>query len=135
MTKETLNKSYTSKNPFKRVANAFKYSMQGLSSAFKTEQAFRQDLLLVAIHSIAAYFLVPTYWVLALFWICGIAVLIAELINTAIEYIVDRIGPEHHELSGKAKDVGSAIVLLAILNLVILWIGFFIQMKEIRSLF
>jgi diacylglycerol kinase (ATP) len=58
------------------------------------------------------------------FLFCGIFLLIAELINTAIEYIVDRIGKEYNPISGYAKDMGSAIVLLSLVNLLVSWLVF-----------
>lgn len=118
-----LNKSFTSSNPVTRIVNAFKYSKAGLTSAIQTEAAFRQDLFIFAVSTIAA-FIAFGFSVKAVAILCvGILLLIAELINTAIEYVVDRIGPERHELSGKAKDVGSAIVLLTVVILIIAWLA------------
>lgn len=118
-----LNKSFTASNPFKRIANAFKYSKAGLQSAVQTEAAFRQDLFLFAISTIIG-FVAFGLSIKAFVILCvGVLLLIAELINTAIEYVVDRIGTERHELSGKAKDVGSAIVLLTLFILIVTWVG------------
>lgn len=126
---QELNKSFTHNNIFKRIYNATRYSFKGLLSAFKTEAAFRQDLLFFVINTALIVFFVlgkaDKVWVVWLFF-CGIFLLITELINTAIEYIVDRIGPEIHVLSGMAKDVGSAIVFLAVINILISWIIFVI---------
>lgn len=124
---EQLNKSFTNNNPLKRIINATKYSFKGLSSAFKTEAAFRQDLICFLINTAFIVFFVfgkaDKLWVVWLFF-CGLFLLVTELINTAIEYIVDRISPDIHVLSGMAKDVGSAIVFLAVINLLISWIIF-----------
>lgn len=124
---QELNKSFTNNNPLKRIMNATKYSFKGLCSAFKTEAAFRQDLFCFLINTgLIGFFVLgkaDKLWVVWLFF-CGVLLLITELINTAIEYIVDRIGPEIHVLSGMAKDVGSAIVFLAVINLLISWIIF-----------
>lgn len=124
---QELNKSFTHNNPIKRIVNATRYSFKGLLSAFKTEVAFRQDVVFFIINTALIIFFVlgkaDKLWVVWLFF-CGMFLLIAELINTAIEYIVDRIGTEIHALSGMAKDVGSAIVFLAVINLLISWIIF-----------
>lgn len=124
---QELNKSFTDNNPLKRVWNATKYSFKGFKSAFKTEAAFRQDficfLLNIGLIAFFVYGKADKIWVAWLFF-CGLLLLIAELINTAIEYIIDRISPEIHPLSGMAKDVGSAIVFLAVTNLLISWIIF-----------
>lgn len=104
-----------------RIIAASGYSMQGLKAAYRHEAAFRQECWLVAV-------LLPV----ALIWNVGLLakalliaslflVLIVELLNSAIEAIVDRIGPEYHELSGRAKDIGSAAVLLALLLAAITW--------------
>jgi diacylglycerol kinase (ATP) len=93
-----------------RILWASKYSMQGISAAWKSEAAFRQELLLTAAMLPLAFWLGQT----AVERICLITplflVVIVELLNSAIEAIVDRIGPEHHQLSGQAKDMGSAAV-------------------------
>ena len=104
-----------------RIIYAFKYSLEGLVSVFKSESAFRQDILLCICALLIQFVIdVPIYsriiMVASLLFI-----IIAELINTAIETIIDRIGPEKHPLSKKAKDIGSAIVMLSITGTVILW--------------
>lgn len=122
---QDLNKTFTVDNPFKRIWNATIYSFKGFKSAFKTEAAFRQDLVCFLINTgLIAYFVfgkADKIWVAWLFF-GGLFLLVAELVNTAIEYVVDRISSEVHELSGMAKDVGSAIVFLAVTNLLISWI-------------
>lgn len=124
---QDLNKTFTNNNPIKRIWNATKYSMKGFKSAFKTETAFRQDLICFLINTALIFYFVLGHtdkiWVAWLFF-CGVFLLFAELINTAIEYVIDRIGTEINSLSGMAKDVGSAIVFLAVINLLISWIIF-----------
>ena len=104
-----------------RIVAAGGYSMQGLKAAYRHEAAFRQECWLLAI-------LLPV----ALVWNVGpvekvlligslMLVPIVELLNSAIESVVDRIGPEYHELSGRAKDIGSAAVLLTLLLAAITW--------------
>jgi diacylglycerol kinase (ATP) len=106
----------------RRIVDAAFYSFAGLRSAWRTEAAFRQECVLALV-------LVPFGWWLgrnaverALLIGCCLIVLIVELLNTAVEYVVDRIGTDHHELSGRAKDLGSAAVFVS-LTLVILVFG------------
>ena len=108
-----------------RIINATKYSLKGFKSAIKYETAIRQELILL----VAAYVTVmlidfTIYERILLLGSIGV-VMIVELINSAIECIVDRIGSERHELSGRAKDYGSASVFLSLLLALILWIYLF----------
>ncbi|WP_094752351.1 diacylglycerol kinase [Psychromonas sp. CD1] len=106
----------------KRICFATKYSLQGLKAAWINEAAFRQELLLFIIFAAITCLLpVSNLEQLALI-ACLFLVLIVELINSAIEAIVDRIGPEIHELSGRAKDIGSASVFLALLLTIFTWV-------------
>ena len=113
------------KSPYtgiQRIIHAFKYSFDGLVSTFKSESAFRQDILLCIIAIILQIFIdVPT--ISRVIMITSLVlIIIAELINTAIETIVDRISPEKNNLSKKAKDIGSAIVMLTITSVCALWV-------------
>ncbi|MBQ7289425.1 MAG: diacylglycerol kinase [Alphaproteobacteria bacterium] len=105
----------------KRILHAFCYSWDGLVAVFKNEAAFRQDLILCISGIILQFFIdVPVlHRVIMLFSL--IFIIVAELINTALETVVDRIGAEYNPLSKRAKDIGSAIVLLAIISVVCLW--------------
>ncbi|MWP61269.1 diacylglycerol kinase [Gilliamella sp. Pas-s25] len=108
-----------------RIFNATKYSLKGLKSAIKHEAAFRQELIVLGL----AYIIVmlvdfSIYERILLLGSIGV-VMITELINSAIECVVDRIGHERHELSGRAKDYGSAAVFLSLLLTVTLWIYLF----------
>ena len=105
----------------KRVINAFGYSMQGLRAAFNNEAAFRQELALCVIFVPLAFWLGQTAVERILLIGSLLLVLIIELVNSAIEAIVDRFGSEHHELSGRAKDIGSAAVFISLLNSTIIW--------------
>ncbi|MCP4954722.1 diacylglycerol kinase [Photobacterium aquimaris] len=105
----------------KRIINATGYSIQGLKAAWINEAAFRQESILLVIMTIVSFFM-PVTKVERLMMISSLfIVVIAELINSAIEAVVDRIGPEHHELSGRAKDIGSAAVFVALALVVITW--------------
>ncbi|MEJ6120765.1 diacylglycerol kinase [Vibrio sp. 2-Bac 85] len=106
----------------KRIFLAFGYSLKGIKSAFKHEAAFRQEVLL-AIILIPIALLVDVTKVERILLISPvILVLIFEIINSAIEAVVDRIGSEFHELSGRAKDMGSSAVLIGLLLTAYIWI-------------
>ena len=106
---------------FIRVIYAAKYSWQGFRAAFKTEAAFRQELFFAVILIPAAFWVGDNAVEVSLLIASVLLLLIVELINTAIEAVVDRFGDEWHELSGVAKDVGSAAVILAIILIFIVW--------------
>ena len=106
----------------RRIFNAAGYSLQGLKAAFKHEAAFRQELLLVIILLPLAVYLGQDGLERAVMIGSLFLVLIVELLNSAVESVVDRVGDEHHELSGRAKDIGSAAVFLSLLNVVVVWL-------------
>ncbi|MCZ6659146.1 MAG: diacylglycerol kinase [Gammaproteobacteria bacterium] len=106
---------------FKRLTKASQYSMKGLSAAWRFESAFRQECSVGLI-------LVPlAFWVgetaeqtVLLIGVCAI-VLITELLNSAIEAVVDRVGTERHDLAGRAKDMGSAAVAISLMLVLVTW--------------
>ncbi|MDR2341837.1 MAG: diacylglycerol kinase [Campylobacteraceae bacterium] len=105
----------------KRILKAFVYSCDGFKEAFKTEAAFRQELFLCAILFIAVFFVTEDV-TQRLFLISSLfLILLMELVNTAIEAVVDRISDEKHYLSKKAKDIGSLMVLVAFIYAAIVW--------------
>jgi len=106
---------------FKRIFHAAGYSLLGLIAAYKNEAAFRQELWLTIVLAPVAIYLGNSGIERALLVGSLILVLIVELLNSAIEAVVDRVGSEHHELSGRAKDIGSAAVMLALLNMLAIW--------------
>src|SRR5688572_5931119 len=105
-----------------RVLRAFGASYRGYCGAFRNEAAFRQELAVAALVIPLGLYLGDSGIARALLVGPMILVLIVELLNSAIEATVDRIGLEHHELSGLAKDIGSAAVLLSLLLLAVVWI-------------
>ncbi len=106
----------------KRVVMAGMYSIQGLGHAFKHEAAFRQELLLAAILIPLAIWL-DVSQVERILMISGVVlVIIVELLNSAIEAVVDRVGLEKHELAGRAKDLGSAAVFVSLFLTGYIWI-------------
>lgn len=109
------------KTGLRRIVNAFGYSLSGLRAAWRHEAAFRQEVALACLLLPVAV-LVPMPGVeRALLAASVLLVIIVELLNSAVENVVDRISPEHHPLSGRAKDVGSAAVLMALALLAFVW--------------
>ncbi|NQY27758.1 MAG: diacylglycerol kinase [Piscirickettsiaceae bacterium] len=106
-----------------RVINAAAYSWLGFKAAYKYEAAFRQELWLCVFLVPAALYFGDTLADKAILISSLLFVLIVELINSAIEAVVDRIGDEIHELSGRAKEMGSTAVFIAIAIAVLIWIG------------
>jgi diacylglycerol kinase (ATP) len=114
-------------SPFKgktglvRVWNAFFYSIEGFKAAFRHEDAFRQELLLALVCIPLALWLEPGAIGRALMIGALFLVLIVELVNSAIEAVVDRVSLEKHDLAKRAKDIGSAAVLLSLVNAATIW--------------
>ena len=109
------------KSGFIRVLHAARYSSSGLKAAFKHEAAFRQELFLCMVLAPVAFWVAHTGIARALLIGSLLLVLMVELLNSAIEAVVDRVSEEHHELAGRAKDIGSAAVFVALLNVVVTW--------------
>ena len=107
---------------FRRLINATGYSLRGLQAAWHNEAAFRQEVVLMAVLIPLGIWLGGTGGERALLILPCFIVLICELVNSAIEAVVDRIGPEHHELSGAAKDIGSATVFISLGALILVWL-------------
>lgn len=105
-----------------RIKRAMHCSYLGLAAAYRNEEAFRQELLLCLVLLPVACWLGDTNVERALLAGSLIILLIVELLNTAVEVVVNRIGIERHELSGRAKDLGSAAVFMAIANTVVVWL-------------
>ena len=105
----------------KRIINAFGYTWKGLRAAFKHEAAFRQEIGLAVVLVPLAFWVGKNTieWILLLSSV--VFVLVVEILNSAIEAVVDRTGDEPHKLSGRAKDMGSAAVFLAFVILLITW--------------
>ncbi len=104
-----------------RIVNATGYSLKGLAAALRHESAFRQELALCAVLVPVAVWLGRDAVEWSLLVGSLLLVLIVELLNSAVEAVVDRIGNERHELAGRAKDLGSAAVFVSLLNVVVIW--------------
>ena len=112
---------FKGKSGFKRILNATQYSLAGFTTAFKNEAAFRQIILICLILVPLTFFLKVTPVEQAILIIVCLLSVIVELINSAIEAVVDRISLDHHELSKNAKDMGSAAQTIALLTIMITW--------------
>ncbi len=117
---------HTKKKPpvkgLKRLINATRYSWQGLIATAQHEEAFRQELLLLLISLLATPWLAQSWFHAIALVGSVILILIVELLNSAIEALVDRVGLEFNELSGRAKDMGSAAVFLSTALAAMIWI-------------
>ncbi len=107
---------------------AFMYSLNGLSKAFAEERAFKLELILFAILFPALFFLDFTAIEKGILILNMFVVLIAELLNSAVEAVCDRVSEEHHDLIAKAKDTASASVLLALVSLGVVFLIFFFDL-------
>ena len=104
---------FKSKSGLKRIFSAMFYSIDGFKAAWANEHAFRQELVVVAVGTVAALLLKISAFEKLMLIAVLVLVLIVELINSALEAVVDRISLERHPLSKNAKDFGSAAVMLA----------------------
>jgi diacylglycerol kinase (ATP) len=104
-----------------RLLKATQFSWQGLCAAYRHEEAFRQEVWVLLVAVPLALWLGENGIEKALMIGSVLLLLIVELLNSAVEATIDRIGPEHHMLSGRAKDMGSAAVLLTTVNAVLVW--------------
>ena len=107
---------------FKRLILATGYSWKGLKASWKNEEAFRQEVMLAVVLIPLALFLDVSQIQTLLMIGSVLLLLIVEILNSAIEAVVDLVTKEKHELAGRAKDMGSAAVMLALINLAIVWL-------------
>ena len=112
---------FKGKTGLSRVWNAFRYSMAGLGAAYRNEDAFRQEVWLAALLIPIALALPASAVGKALMVASVLLVVIVELINSALEAAVDRVSLERHHLAKRAKDIGSAAVFVALVNVIAVW--------------
>ncbi len=117
-----MQSPHKGKTGLRRLFNAFTYSYAGLRAAYQHEDAFRQELWLAVVLIPLACFLPSTGIGKALMIASVLLVIIVELINSAIEATVDRISLENHILAKRAKDIGSAAVLMSLVNMLVVWV-------------
>ncbi|KAF7600018.1 MAG: diacylglycerol kinase [Candidatus Dactylopiibacterium carminicum] len=121
-----MESPFKGKTGLARIWNAFNYSRAGLCEAFRHEDAFRQEVLLACVLIPFALLSSRSGAEKALLIACVLLVLIVELLNSAVEAVVDRVSLERHELAKRAKDIGSAAVLITLLNLLAVWLLVFL---------
>jgi diacylglycerol kinase (ATP) len=112
---------FKGKTGFRRLMNAFGYSLDGFKAAFKHEDAFRQEVFLACVMIPLALYLEHETLHRVLMIGSILLVMIVELMNSAVEAVVDRVSLERHELAKRAKDIGSAAVFVALTNLAVVW--------------
>lgn len=112
---------YKGKTGLRRIWNALNYSLAGFSAAYRNEEAFRQEVWLSILLIPLALWLPASHAGKALMIGSVLLVIIVELLNSAIEAVVDRISLDHHELAGRAKDIGSAAVLVSMAVVLVTW--------------
>ncbi|KJF92454.1 diacylglycerol kinase [Photobacterium angustum] len=109
------------KTGIRRILDATGYSLQGLKAAWIHEAAFRQELILTLALSICAFLLPVSMFERTIMISSLLLVVIVELLNSAIEAVVDRVSDDWNELSGRAKDIGSAAVFVALALALFVW--------------
>ena len=116
-----MESPYKGRTGLKRVWNALFYSFDGLAAAFRHEDAFRQEIGLACILVPTALYLPVALPLKCLMIASVMAVLVVELLNSGIEAVTDRVSLEDHALAKRAKDLGSAAVLLSVANVCVVW--------------
>jgi len=111
------------KTGLSRIISATRYSWRGICAAFKNEAAFRQEIGLAVVAIPIAYLISHNALQFLSLSVPLLLILLAELANTAIEALVDRLGAEYNELSARAKDMGSAMVFMSLTIAVLCWIS------------
>lgn len=112
---------------FSRILKATYCSLLGFKAAYQHEAAFRQELWLVLLLTPVAWLISATFSDFVVLMVVMLFVLVVELLNSAIEAVVDRVGLERHELSGRAKDLASAAVTTSLIIASLVWLAFIIQ--------
>ena len=118
---------YIKKKGLTRIVNAAKYSMKGFKAGLINEAAIRQEFLLAIILTITSAFIYGSVTQPILLNVMPWLTVCVELLNSGIEAVVDRIGPEFHELSGRAKDLGSAAVFVMLILTLFTWTAIIIE--------
>lgn len=113
---------YKGKTGLARIWNALLYSLDGLAAAFRHEDAFRQEVLLALVLIPIAVHTPASGAGKALMVASVLLVLVVELLNSSIEAVTDRISLEDHVLAKRAKDMGSAAVMLSVINVPVVWL-------------
>lgn len=113
---------FKGKQGLTRMLNALRYSCDGIRATWKNEAAFREEIVLAIVTIPLAIYLGRTGTERALMIASIVLILIVEILNSAVEAVVDKASPEKSELAKRAKDMGSAAVLLSLINAAAVWI-------------
>jgi diacylglycerol kinase (ATP) len=116
-----MKSPYKGKTGLRRLINAFGYSMAGFKAAYQHEDAFRMEVLLAIVLIPLAFYLGDSATARVMMLASVFLAVIVELVNSAIEATVDHTSLEKHMLAKRAKDIGSAAVLLSLINLAVVW--------------
>lgn len=116
-----MESPFKGKTGLRRLINAFGYSMNGLATAFRVEDAFRQEVLLASVLIPLALWFDVSGIERAMLIASVMFVLVVELLNSAVEATVDRVSLDSHSLAKRAKDIGSAAVFVALVNAAAIW--------------
>ena len=116
-----MKSPYKGKTGLRRLINAFGYSVAGTLAAFKHEDAFRQEVVLIVLLTPVALYFGETAIHQALMISSLLFIIVVELLNSSIEATVDRISVKHHKLAKRAKDIGSAAVFFSLINASVIW--------------
>ena len=116
-----MNRKQTTKTGIARIWDAFFYSLNGLRFAISKEAAFRQEVCITVVLLVVLLFLPLSLFWKGLLFFATTSVLVVELLNSAIESVVDIASPEYRDLAKRAKDLGSAAVLVSIVFVIVLW--------------
>ncbi|MBT8328517.1 MAG: diacylglycerol kinase [Desulfofustis sp.] len=110
-----------SKKGMARLVAALRYSLQGIVACYRNEEAFRQEVIVFGVLLVVIILMPVSGMIKLMLFSINSLVLIVELLNSAVEAIVDRVSPEYDELAGRAKDMGSAAVLLSLIAAAAVW--------------
>ena len=111
----------------RHLVNATRFSIRGLAQAFRRESAFRQELALLALLVLPGLWLAQSLHDFVILMGVSAMVLVVELLNSAVEAAIDRVGTDHHEMSGLAKDYGSAAVMVSLVIAGAVWLAFLVE--------
>jgi diacylglycerol kinase (ATP) len=117
-----MESPYKGKTGIKRICNALLYSLDGFAAAFRHEDAFRQEVFLALLLIPLAFYLPVTGAARGQMIASVLLVMIVELLNSGIEAVTDRVSLENHNLAKRAKDLGSAAVMLSLINVPVVWL-------------
>ena len=117
-----MESPYKGKTGIKRIWNAMLYSFDGFTAAFRHEDAFRQEVFLAILLIPAAFYLPVNGLARAQLIASVLLVMIVELLNSGIEAVTDRVSLDDHALAKRAKDLGSAAVMLSLINVPVVWL-------------